>query len=158
LARAASGFCESARRIIVNLYALAAGIAVAIIAVVTFRKMTPGKRKWGYPLLLSTFPIYYWVFAVYGSDYTALLREFVAGVLFIALSIWAYRLSSFKALLALGIGYTGHAIYDFGHNALFVNSGAPVWWPEFCGSVDLLFGIYLLVMATSVKMAQRKIA
>ena len=141
-----------------NLYALAAGISIAIIVVVMFRKTTPGKRKCIYPLLLSTFPIYYWVFAVYASDYTALLSEFIPGVLFIALSYWAYRLNNFHALYVLAIGYTGHAIYDFGHNSLFVNSGAPLWWPEFCGSVDMLIGIYLLVMATSVWMAQRKTA
>ncbi len=139
-----------------NLYALAAGIAIAICAVVMFRKTKLENSKWVYPLLLSTFPIYYWVFAIHGADYTALQREFPAGVLFIALSYWAYRLSSFNALLVLAIGYTGHAIYDFGHDVLFVNSGAPSWWPEFCGSVDLLIGIYLLVMATAVKLAQRK--
>jgi hypothetical protein len=142
----------------VNLYALAAGIAVAIFVVVFFRSTRLEKRKWAYPLLLSTFPVFYWVFAVYGSDSTALQREILAGLSFFALSYWAYRLGSFSALLVLGIGYTGHAIYDFGHNALFVNSGAPSWWPEFCGSIDLLIGIYLLVMAASVRMAQRRIA
>lgn len=141
-----------------NLYALAVGIAVAIYVVMTFRKTKLETSKWAYPLLLSTFPIYYLVFAVYGSDYTALLSELLAGVLFIALSCWAYRLGSFNALFVLAIGYTGHAIYDFGHDALFVNAGAPLWWPEFCGSVDLLIGIYLFVVATSVKMAQGKIA
>lgn len=55
---------------IVSLYALAVGIAIAIYVVVRFRKTKLEKRKWVYPLLLSTFPIYYWVFAVYGSDYS----------------------------------------------------------------------------------------
>ena len=141
-----------------NLYALAAGVAGAIFVVVFFRNTKLEKRRWTYPLLLSTFPVFYWVFAVYGSDSTALQREVLAGLSFFALSYWAYRLGSSSALLVLGIGYTGHAIYDFGHNALFVNSGAPSWWPEFCGSIDLLIGIYLLVMAASVKMAQRRIA
>ncbi len=140
-----------------EIYALAVGIAIAVSVVVMFRKTELEKRKWVYPLLLSTFPVFYWVFAIYGSDYTALQREFSAGILFIALSYWAYRLSGFNALLVLAIGYTGHAIYDFGHNALFVNSGAPSWWPAFCGSVDLLIGIYLFAMSASVKMAQRKL-
>lgn len=141
-----------------NLYALAVGTAVAILVVVLFRKTNLEKQNWVYPLLLSTFPVYYLVFAVYGSDYTALQSELLAGVLFFALSYWAYRLRSFTALFVLAIGYIGHALYDVVHNALFVNSGAPVWWPEFCGSVDLLIGIYLLVMAASVKMAQTKTA
>ncbi len=71
-----------------NLYALAVGIAIAMYVVVMFRKTKLEKRKWVYPLLLSTFPIYCWVFAIYGFDYTALQREFSAGILFIALSYW----------------------------------------------------------------------
>ncbi len=142
----------------VNLYALAAGVAIAIYIVVMLRKTKLEKRKWVYPLLLATFPVYYWVFAIYGADYTALQTELIAGILFIALSYWAYRLRNFNALLVLAVGYIGHAIYDFGHNALFVNSGAPSWWPEFCGSIDMLIGIYFLIMAASLRMAQRKTA
>ena len=139
-----------------NRYALAVGIAAAICVVVVFRKTKLERSRWAYPLLLSTFPIYYWVFAVFGSDFTALRRELLPGVLIFALSFWAYRSSGFTAWIVLAIGYIGHATYDFGHNALFTNTGAPSWWPEFCGSVDLLIGFYLLAMATSEKMAQKR--
>ena len=141
-----------------NLYALVAGIVIAIYVVVRFRKTKLKKRKWVYPLFLATFPIYYWAFAVYGSDYMALKNELLTGALFITLAYGAYKLSNFNAPLVLAIGYMGHAIYDVGHNTLFINSGVPLWWPEFCGSVDILIGIYLLIMAASLKMAQRKIA
>jgi hypothetical protein len=142
----------------VNPYALAAGIVIGTFVVVKFRKTKWEKRPWVYPLLLATFPIYYWVFAVHGADYAALQNELIAGVLFISLAYGAFKLDGFGALLLLAIVYIAHAIYDAAHNTLFVNSGAPLWWPEFCGSIDAVIGVYLLVMAATLKTAERKIA
>lgn len=102
-------------------------------------------------MFLATFPIYYWVFAVYASDYTALLNEFMASVVFLAIAYVAYRYRSFANLLLLAIGYVGHAAYDFYHDELFINSGAPTWWPEFCGSVDVLIGGYVAYLAFSLR-------
>ncbi len=134
-----------------SLYALMAGIIIAIYVMVRFRKTALEKRKWAYPLLLGTFPMYYWVFAVYGSDYRALLNELITGAVFISIAYGAYKINSVGAVRLLSIGYIGHAIYDAVHNSLFVNSGAPLWWPEFCGAVDVLIGIYLFIMAASMK-------
>jgi hypothetical protein len=130
-----------------NLYALVAGFLVAVYVVVGFRKTKFERKKWVYPLLLASFPAYYWAFAVYGSDSVALQKELVAGALFIALSVIAYQVKGKVSLALLAIGYIGHAVYDIAHNSLFVNSGAPEWWPEFCGSVDLLLGLYLVYLA-----------
>lgn len=141
-----------------NPYALIAGIVIAIYVVMSFRKTKLEKRKWVYPLLLGTFPMYYWVFAVYGSDYKALLNELITGALFIAVAYGAYKRNSANAVRVLSIGYIGHAIYDAAHNSLFVNSGVPLWWPEFCGAVDVLIGIYLLFMAASMKATKGNIA
>jgi hypothetical protein len=101
-------------------------------------------------MLLATFPLYYWFFAVYASDYTALLNELMASVAFFAIAYVAYRFRSFATLLLLSIGYIVHAAYDVYHDALFVNSGVPIWWPEFCGSVDVLIGGYVAYLAFSV--------
>jgi hypothetical protein len=53
-------------------------------------------------------------------------------------------------LLLLAIGYVMHAAYDFYHSLFFVNAGAPTWWPEFCGSVDVLIGGYVAYLAFSL--------
>lgn len=134
-----------------NIYALTIGIFIAVIVVLRFRARRLEKTQWAYPLLLATFPIYYWVFAVYASDYTALLNELMAGVTFLAIAYVAYRSRSFATLLLLAIGYVAHAAYDFYHDALFVNSGVPTWWPEFCGSVDVLIGGYVAYLAFSLR-------
>lgn len=130
-----------------NIPALVVGIIIAVIVVMRFRARRLERTKWAYPVFLATFPAYYWVFAVYASDYTALLNELMVSVVFLAVAYFAYKFRSFATLLLLAIGYVAHAAYDFYHDALFINSGVPTWWPEFCGSVDILIGGYIVYLA-----------
>ncbi len=141
-----------------NYYALVIGVAVAVYVVIRFRKTRLEKKKWVYPVFLATFPVYYWVFAVYGSDYAALTNELAIGVGFLAVAYAAYRLHSFIGLLLLAAGYIMHAGYDVVHNSFFQNAGTPLWWPEFCGAVDMLIGLYLVFLAFSMKSRTEKIA
>lgn len=141
-----------------NYYALVIGVAVAMYVVIRFRKTRLEKKKWVYPAFLASFPVYYWVFAVYGSDYAALINELAIGVGFLAVAYATYRLHSFIGLLLLATGYMMHAVYDVAHNSLFKNSGTPLWWPEFCGAVDMLIGLYLVFFAFSMKSRTEKIA
>ena len=133
-----------------NIYALVIGIVIAVFVVLRFKARRLENTKWAYPFFLATFPVYYWVFAVYASDYAALLKEFMVGVAFLAIAYIAYKFKSFGTLLLLAIGYVIHAAYDFYHNLFFVNAGAPAWWPEFCGSVDVLIGGYVAYLAFSL--------
>jgi hypothetical protein len=132
-----------------NIYALAIGAAIAVAVVLLFKQKGLEKSKWAYPILLATFPVNYWVFAIYASDSTALFKEFLVGLVFLAVAYTAYRYKSFVTLLLLAVGYVMHAAYDFYHNLFFVNAGAPTWWPEFCGSVDVLIGAYIAYLAFS---------
>ena len=134
-----------------NIYALAIGIVIAVIVVLRFRARRLEKTKWAYPIFLATFPIYYWVFALYASDYAALLNEFMVGAAFLAIAYVAYKFRSFATLQLLAIGYVAHAAYDFYHDALFVNAGVPTWWPEFCGSIDVLIGGYVAYLAFALR-------
>ena len=36
-----------------------------------------------------------------------------------------------------------HGGYDLIHPQLFVNRGVPGWYPLYCGSVDVVIGLYL---------------
>ena len=141
-----------------NYYALLAGIAIAVFVVARFKKTKLEKRKWVYPVLLATFPIYYWIFAVYASDYSALKSEVGIGLAFFFLAYIAYRLNSVTGLILLATGYILHGGYDVIHNSFFINPGTPVWWPEFCGAVDVFIGVYLLYFGVSVKGRAPKIA
>lgn len=132
-----------------NIYALAIGATIAFVVVLLFKAWGLESTKWAYPVLLATFPVNYWVFAIYGSDSAALLKELLVGLAFLAVAYTAYKFKSFATLLLLAFGYVMHAAYDVSHNRFFVNAGAPTWWPEFCGSVDVLIGAYIAYLALS---------
>jgi hypothetical protein len=133
-----------------NIYALVIGVVTAVFVVLFFKARGLEEAKWAYPVLLATFPVYYWVFAIYASDSAALLYECLVGGAFLAVAYTAYKYRSFVTLLLLAVGYATHAAYDFWHNLFFVNAGAPTWWPEFCGSVDVLIGAYIAYLAFSL--------
>jgi cbb3-type cytochrome oxidase subunit 3 len=105
-----------------------------------FRITNLNKRELLYPLLLASFPLYYFVFAIYAGSSTALISEIYVGSFFIAVALFAYKLNSV-------VGYLDHALYDVLHNHLFINEGTPDWSPEFCGAVDVLIGLYLIYLA-----------
>jgi hypothetical protein len=132
-----------------NIYALAIGAVIAFIVVLLFKAWGLEKTKWAYPVLLAEFPVNYWSFAIYASDSAALLKEVLVGLAFLAVAYIAYKFKSFATLLFLAFGYVMHAAYDFSHNFFFVNAGSPTWWPEFCGSVDVLIGAYIAYLAFS---------
>lgn len=132
-----------------NYYALAIGTVVAVYAVVQIRMANYETSNWAYPVLLASFPIYYWAFAIFASDYDALIYEVAIGLVFLLLAYVAYRLKNVIGLLLLALGYIGHGVYDAVHNSFFQNHGAPLWWPEFCGSVDVLIGLYLAFLVIS---------
>jgi hypothetical protein len=133
-----------------NIYALGIGTITAVFVALFFKAVRLENSRWAYPIFLATFPVYYWIFAVYASDYAALQKEFLVSVAFLGIAYVGYKFKSFGALLLLAIGYISHAAYDFYHNLFFVNSGAPAWWPEFCGSIDVLLGGYVTYLAFSL--------
>jgi hypothetical protein len=124
-------------------------LAVFVASFIIFRFRKAGYEKSGlaYPVLLASFPVYYWVFALYAVDYQALVNELVVGAAFLAIAWLAYRVNDIRSLFILAIGFIGHGAYDIVHLAVLANSVAPLWWPEFCGSIDIILGVYMLWLA-----------
>ena len=134
-----------------NIWALLIGTMLATFAVIRFKRRELENTAWLYPLLLASFPIFYWIFAIYASDYAALPGEIAVGLVYFAIAYIACRWRSSGTSIILAIFFISHAVYDAMHHAIFVNEGTPVWWPEFCGSADLVFGFYLLCSALFAK-------
>lgn len=134
-----------------NLAALTIGIAIAIGTVWSCRDLSRERKGFVYALLLASFPLYYFVFAIFADDYSALANELIVGLLFFISAFIGYKSKSVFGTLVLAFGFIGHAFYDVAHNRLFINAGAPLWWPEFCGAVDGLMGLYLLYLAVTIK-------
>ena len=89
--------------------------------------------------------------AIHAANYRVFINEVEIGIAFLLVAYIAYRLNSVIGLVLLSTGYILHAGYDVIHDSLFINPGTPAWWPEFCGSVDVLIGGYLLYLAVSIK-------
>jgi len=120
--------------------------ALTSFLIIKALKTSMFRRSWSYPLLLASFPLFYMFFALWINDKTELKNEFFGGLLFfiIATIYVRYRKPWVEPLLIAG--FFLHAAYDIFHDVFFINMGVPLWWPEFCGTVDLFIGLYLLFL------------
>ncbi|QSX40565.1 hypothetical protein [Shewanella cyperi] len=140
-----------------NWYAFAVGIITAMLIMGHFKRTGLERGRLAYPLLLASFPCYYFAFALYGLDMSALGLELLTSLVFLALVWWAIRASRRLAASLIALGCLLHGGYDALHQFLFLNPGTPAWWPEFCGAVDMILGgylVYLAIRAPALKAAQ----
>ena len=133
-----------------NIYALVIGLAVVSYVIIRFKKKRWEKTKWAYPLFLASFPFFYFAFAIYVADFSALGKEILVGTTFFLIAYVAYKSQRKLSALLVGIGCILHAVYDYYHDIFFINNGTPSWWLEFCGSIDLVLGLYLIYFAIKV--------
>jgi hypothetical protein len=94
-----------------------------------------------YPTVLIVIASYYALFATMGaSRYSTLAIEIPVGLVFVVLAVLGFKNSMW--LVAAGIA--GHGFFDFFvHHTLVTNPGMPVWWPGFCGTIDIVIGGWL---------------
>ncbi|MFN8486954.1 MAG: hypothetical protein U0350_05125 [Caldilineaceae bacterium] len=97
------------------------------------------KERSFYPTLMIVIASYYVLFAVMGGSIQGLLLEAMIMTGFISLSILGFRHSLWFVVAAL----LAHSVFDFFHESILANLGAPHWWPEFCLAYDSIAGIYL---------------
>lgn len=121
-----------------------AGILVALVTILGIKFRGTENKPWTYPLILSSFPMFYFAFSIYAGDMDVLTREIVFAIpIFVICILSAVKNLRFSGVL-LGLGYLGHGVYDGLHESIFHNPGMPSWWPVFCGVIDVLVGIYIL--------------
>jgi len=130
-----------------NIYALIAGIATVAYVIIRFKKTRLERSKWAYPLLLASFPLFYFIFAIYAKDTQALAYEVLISLVFFLIALFSYKSSIRASALLVASGCILHGVYDAYHDLLFINPGAPNWWLEFCGSIDIILGVYLIYFA-----------
>ena len=135
----------------INIVALTIGVAAAWFLIKRTEAFSIQKAIWAYSLLLASFPLYYWAFAIYAGNYSALSNEILIGSLFIIMAWLAYVQSKPLALFILALGFIAHAVYDITHGSFGTSAVAPIWWPEFCGSADGVIGLYLLIESSRMR-------
>lgn len=92
-----------------------------------------------YPTVLIVVASYYDLFAVMAGSDSALIIETLAFAGFACLAVIGFRMNAW----VVAAGLVAHGLFDFLRGDLIVNPGVPAWWPEFCGSFDVVAGGYL---------------
>ena len=114
-----------------------AGIAIGIV-VVAFSKVVGFDRDRSfYPTVLIVIASYYVLFAAIGQSMQVALAELIGMGVFLSLAIAGFKVNLWWAVFCL----FAHGVYDFNHDHLIENPGMPLWWPAFCGSIDLVAAV-----------------
>ena len=98
-----------------------------------------------YFTVLVVIASYYVLFAVMGGSGHALIWELVIAA---ASSTVAIVGALFFPML-VGMGIVAHGLFDFVPDGIVENAGVPTWWPGFCGSIDVVLGLWVIVLARS---------
>jgi hypothetical protein len=113
------------------------GLAVAGLAAATGLD----RDRAFYPTVLIVIASYYTLFAVMRrSRYSTLEVEIAIGLVFSSFAVLGFKKNMWLAAAAI----SGHGVFDFVHPALVNNSGVPIWWPGFCGTIDIVLGGWLV--------------
>ena len=121
------------------------GIALAPVIVVLGRLSGLDRDRAMYPVALIVIAAYYVLFATMGGA-QALPSELIAAMVFIVVAIVGFRTS----LWWVAAGIAGHGVFDWVvHPRLIANPGVPVFWPAFCGSIDVALGALLAILLFS---------
>ena len=112
------------------------GIAVAALA--RFTRFDEDRSF--YCTVLIIIASYYVLFAVVGGSGQALIWEVMIAVVFSTVAILG---AIFLPTLA-GASIMAHGLFDFVHDVIINSSGVPIWWPTFCGSIELGMGVIIL--------------
>ena len=95
-----------------------------------------------YPTVLIVVASYYPLFAVMGASRPSLETEIVVGLVFSVFAILGFK----KIMWLAAAGIAAHGFFDFFvHHALVANPGMPVWWPGFCGTIDIVLGAWVAI-------------
>jgi hypothetical protein len=85
---------------------------------------------------------YYVLFAAMAADTHAMVAESLVGLVFIAIAVVGFKRWPWLTIAAIA----GHGAFDAVHHLFIANPGMPTWWPAFCGTFDVVAGIYLAVL------------
>jgi hypothetical protein len=118
-------------------------LAVAVAALGKFTRFDQDRSF--YPTVLVIIASYYVLIAVLGASGHALVSELVIAVAFSTVAI----LGALHAPVLVGTGIMAHGLFDLVHDVVIENSGVPIWWPSFCGSLDVLLGLWVMILTRS---------
>ena len=118
------------------------GVGLAPVVVLLGRLSGMDRDRAMYPISLIVIAAYYVLFATMGGQ-QALTSELIAATVFIVIAIVGFRASLWWA----AGGIAGHGLFDFFVNPhMTPNAGMPLFWPAFCGSIDVALGVLIAIL------------
>ncbi len=118
-------------------YLIGIGLGVVVCGFAKFSGFD--RERVFYPTVVAVVATYYFLFAAMVNAMRALVLESLVACGFFALAVVGFK----KNLWLIVVALWGHTAFDAVHHYLIDNPGMPIWWPGFCGSIDLFFGGYL---------------
>lgn len=118
-------------------------LAIAIAALAKFTRFD--EERSFYSTVLVIIASYYVLFAVLGGSSHALVWELVIAVVFSTVAI----IGALFLPTLVGTGIIAHGLFDLVHDIIIENSGVLTWWPIFCGSLDVLLGLWVITLTRS---------
>lgn len=118
-------------------------LVLAILIVVGTRIAGMDRDRALYPVALIVIGSYYVLFATMGGSTPSIVTEMIGATVFIVLAVIGFRINLWIVALAIA----GHGLFDFFvHPHITPNPGMPVWWPAFCGTIDIALGILVAIL------------
>lgn len=115
------------------------GIFTAVALAVFARTSGFEKDRSFYPTVLIVIGFLYVVFGTIDGRFSVILIELFFALVFSSAAVIGYRTS---CLIVAG-GIAMHGVFDFVRHFFIEDKGVPVFWAGFCGSVDVLLGLYV---------------
>jgi hypothetical protein len=117
--------------------------AIAIAAFARYARFDQDRSF--YPTVLVVIASYYILFAVMGGSRQALAWELVVAVVFSTVAI----MGALHLPVLVGVGIVAHGLFDLVHPTMRENAGVPDRWPDFCGSIDVVLGLWVIGLSRS---------
>ena len=128
---------------------LVVGVLTAAAIAVLAKSTRFDQDRSFYPTVLIVIATYYMLFAVMGGSVQALAWELVVAVAFSAVAI----IGGLHLPVLVGVGIVAHGLFDLVHVTMMENAGVPDWWPAFCGSLDVVLGLWVIGLSRSGRVA-----
>ncbi len=122
--------------------AVLVGITLAVVVGLFAHFVGYDRDKSFYAAVLTVVGSLYVLFAVMGGGGPALIREIAFFSVFATLAAIGFRTSLWIVVAGLAL----HGVFDFVRHPFLPASGAPEWWPAFCGSYDAVAALGLAAL------------
>ncbi|HQZ82055.1 MAG TPA: hypothetical protein PLR83_02435 [Pyrinomonadaceae bacterium] len=114
--------------------------AVSAVALIIFGRVSGfEKDRSFYPTVLIVIGFLYVLFGALDGRASVVLIEIAFALVFSAVAIIGYK----KGCLIVAAGIAAHGLFDFVRQFFIEDRGVPVWWPGFCGTIDVLLGLLI---------------